>query len=210
MMIQLELVRNSSDEMKKSTMNNHFGTWIGLTLLVFLLTACEKKHIGTLENYPGEKNGTIKAYFEDGKIYEEGGFVDGVLHGTRKIYFENGQVNSLEEYDYGVITGKFVEYFPSGNIKFTGHYSDGAMNGPWYFYYDSDQLKEMVTFVNNEENGPFKEFYKNGKKKAKGAYEKNLEHGLLELHDSTGTLIRKMNCNLGICSTFWTLDSLSK
>ncbi|MBK8491633.1 MAG: hypothetical protein IPL49_12310 [Saprospirales bacterium] len=82
------------------------------------------------------------------------------------------------------------------------------MAGSWKRYYENGQLLEDVQFENNEENGPFVEYYDNGNLKAKGAYlNGDHEHGLLELYDTTGQLERKMNCEMGLCRTFWTPDS---
>jgi antitoxin component YwqK of YwqJK toxin-antitoxin module len=72
---------------------------------------------------------------------------------------------------------------------------------------------ETVTLVDNEENGPFEEFYENGNKKAVGSYKgfdtdmnRPREHGELLMYDESGTLIKKMNCDMGICRTKWTLE----
>jgi len=81
----------------------------------------------------------------------------------------------------------------------------------WKRYYDSGELMEIVNFVENEENGPFVEYYKNGNKKATGNYlDGDNEHGELELFDEQGELIKKMNCNKGICRTSWTKEADTK
>ena len=48
------------------------------------------------------------------------------------------------------------------------------------------------------------EYFRNGNLKAEGSYlDGDNEHGLLKLYDETGRLIRKMECEQGVCRTFW-------
>ena len=78
------------------------------------------------------------------------------------------------------------------------------MTGKWKGYYDNGALKEEVIFVNNQENGPFIEYYPNGKLKAEGTYlEGDYEQGELKLYNESGELIRRMNCEKGVCKTVW-------
>ena len=51
----------------------------------------------------------------------------------------------------------------------------------------------------------FEEYYTNGKIKWKGSYRNgDHEYGLLEKYDSTGVLVKKMECDsLFICRTVW-------
>ena len=54
----------------------------------------------------------------------------------------------------------------------------------------------------------FTEFYENGNKKAEGSYKEGAkEDGLLLIYDTTGVLIRKMECADGICHTIWSLSN---
>ena len=83
------------------------------------------------------------------------------------------------------------------------------MSNVWIRYYKNGQKKEEVTFENNEENGPFVEYNENGSLAAKGSYlNGDFEHGLLEIYDGQGVLVRKMNCDKGICNTTWKADHM--
>jgi len=177
-------------------------------MLLLLLSACkEEKYVGLLAHYPGEKQGTIKSYDEQGNVHEIGEFKDGKLHGTRKIHFTNGIVEIEETYKAGVFHGSYTKNYPSGKNKISGDYVEGTMEGIWKTFYESGELKDEVTMKDNLENGPFKEYYQNGNKKAIGTYLKGEnEHGPLQLFDDSGTLIKKMNCVEGICRTTWTID----
>ena len=72
-------------------------------------------------------------------------------------------------------------------------------------YFMKRALQEaQMAFDKNEENGPFEEYHPNGKIKAKGTYlAGDNEHGLLEIFDDKGELIKKMQCKKGVCRTTW-------
>lgn len=153
------------------------------------------------------KHGQYIGYNPDGSVFEESTFVNGAQEGIRKIYHLNGAIQAKETYVKDVLDGKFEEYYPSGKLSFTGTYVNNNMEGVWQKFYESGQLEEEVTFVGSEENGPFKEYHPNGNIAAEGEYiNGDNEHGLLLLYDEAGTLIKKMNCEYGVCRTIWTSD----
>ena len=180
-----------------------------LSFLCFLiLAACtDEKYVGSLQDYPGEKEGLVKAYAETGDLYEEGEFTQGALNGFRKIYFPSGQLMIQETYSLGEHEGLYVKYYENGNKKVEGTYDEGSMEGIWKTYYEDGALKDEVSMHENLENGPFKEYHKNGKQKALGEYKDGeFEQGPLQLFDESGTLVKKMECDKGICRTIWKLE----
>jgi antitoxin component YwqK of YwqJK toxin-antitoxin module len=178
-------------------------------LLTVLLSSCAKeKYIGSLVDFPGEKEGLIEAYTEDGKLYETGKFKNGVLNGNRKIYYPSGQLQILETYVAGVFEGPYVKFYENGKKKVEGVYANSSMEGIWKTYYEDGSLKDEVTMHDNMENGPFKEYYQNGNQKAIGTYKDGeSEHGPLQLFDESGTLVKKMACDHGICRTTWKYEA---
>ncbi len=202
--------------------------YIPALLFVLLLTACgehtdeveirskdgvllERFYITKAENGKHLRHGPYVLYDSTGKILlEEAQYAQGQYHGLRKIYYPTGELQIEETYQNGLFEGPYRTYYKNGKVELEGQYINNAMSGAWKRYYPSGQLMEVVQFENNEENGPFIEYYENGALKAKGNYlEGDKEDGLLLLYDSTGSLIRKMNCKKGICKTFWTPDSTS-
>ncbi len=150
------------------------------------------------------KQGLYTKWYKDGGKFEEAHYENDTLHGTRKLYYPNGQVQIVENYDMGQFKGAFQSFYENGQLQAEGEYVDNQIEGLWKGYYETGELKEELHFKNNEENGPFTEYYKNGNLKAEGAYlEGDNEHGLLKLYDETGTLVKKMNCDKGICFTTW-------
>jgi len=144
----------------------------------------------------------------EGKKIEEAEYVNDTLHGERRLfYFETGELQTTETYVKGIFNGAYKIYHKNGKVKFEGNYTNGVLMGQCKGFYDDGQLKEIVAFDKNEENGPFEEYHPNGKIKAKGTYlNGDNEHGLLEIFDEKGELIKKMQCEKGVCRTTWTKE----
>ena len=154
------------------------------------------------------KNGLYEYFDTLGNLIESKMYHDNKLEGTRKIY-EKGALYSIEQYVNDEFHGPYKVFYPNGQLKLEGNYVHNVLTGTLKTYYENQQIKEIVEMENSEENGPFVEFYDSGKKKAEGTYLNGPnEHGLLQLYDSTGELIRKMHCDHGICNTIWKKDSI--
>ena len=179
-----------------------------LILFIIAVSSCkQEKYVGNLIDYPGEKKGVIKTYHENGQFYEVGQFKDGDFHGYRKIYRPDGSIELQETYVNGQYHGPYKKYYANGKVKIEGEYIDGSMEGEWNTFYEDGSKKDKVTMHDNLENGPFIEYYPNGKTKAIGNYNGGeFEEGLLQLFDVSGTLIKKMECDSGICHTIWVLS----
>lgn len=189
---------------------------VGLCLLLAL--ACSKKKMVETKHSNGqimeqyslnsnqEKDGNYKSFYENGNIYEEANFTNGVLTGERKLYYQNGNIEIIEVYNQsGQLDGEYKAYHENGKLKVEKLYKNNLIEGVLKVYYPSGNIKEEVLLSNNTENGPFTEYFENGKIQWKGTYlNGDNEFGLLEEFDSTGTLIKKMECDSqAICRTVW-------
>ncbi len=158
-----------------------------------------------------QKDGKSEFFGNDGSLLESAFYKNGILEGKRILYHENGEIQAVEQYSNGIFVDLYQAFYENKQLELEGKYIDGKMDGEWKRYYDSGELMEIVTFVGNEENGPFVEYYKNGKTKAAGAYlDGDNEHGELKLFNEGGELIKKMNCEKGICRTSWTKEEGEK
>jgi len=150
------------------------------------------------------REGRYQRFNADGVLIEEAFYQNDTLHGDRVLFYETGDTLSVEQYDMGSFEGEFRQYYENGKLQLRGPYVNNEMSGQWRQYYETGELMEIVTFANNLENGPFVEYYRNGELKAKGAYlNGDYEHGLLQLYNEAGELVRKMNCEEGVCRTIW-------
>ena len=151
------------------------------------------------------KTGLATTFFvETGKVYMEVPFEKGKEHGESKIYYPSGKIQESSTYTNGVYHGPSKTFYEGGQLKSVVEFIHNSMEGTWITYYPDGQVKEEVTFHESAENGPFVEYYPNGQLKAKGSYlNGSNEHGLLELYDEKGILIKKMDCKMGRCNTIW-------
>ena len=171
----------------------------------------------TSEN--GKKNGIRKIFDEEGgALILEESYKDDVLQGKRTIFHGNGQPQEVENYENGILVGEVISYDTKGRLMAKSPYVNkngkSVLNGVIERYYSNGQLLEKVTVVDNKLNGAFEEYYENGNVKAKGSYvedrfDEAAEVGIVETYDSTGTLLRKLDCTFdeekgfSTCKTIW-------
>ena len=174
-------------------------------------TVTEKNEFGQNLSYQihketGLKEGAYSLRDSAGVLLEEANYEHDTLQGERKLYSEQGVLETIENYKEGSFEGLYQLFYPNGQVKFAAEYRDGTLMGEAKSYYDNGQLEEIVEFKDNVENGPFIEYHSNGSLKAKGSYYSgnHSEHGPLELYDENGDIIKKMNCEKGVCRTSWT------
>jgi antitoxin component YwqK of YwqJK toxin-antitoxin module len=158
----------------------------------------------TIDRKTKQKQGIYQSFDKNGKVIAEETYSNNVLNGRRRVFFSNDTPQVVEIYKNGLLDGAYSSYYENGKVSFEGNYVNGKMEGEWRGYYDNGQLKEIVQFQGDAENGSFIEYHANGKLKAKGNYlNGDQEHGALELYDESGALVRKMDCEQGICKTTW-------
>lgn len=156
------------------------------------------------------RQGVLRRYDPEGKLVEEVNYESDTLQGLRILYYSEGDTQTVETYDRGLFEGPWRTYYENGVLKQEGLYAGNQMTGEWRRYYQNGQLMEVVTFSGNAENGPFVEYYPNGKLKAEGAYlDGDYEHGLLKEYNEEGLLVRKAQCENGICRTIWRAEPAS-
>ena len=188
-----------------------------LGLCAFLLPACNNglETVETQDEYGYQikytrrktdyaKEGTYVKLDEKGRKYEEAKYQNDQLNGERRLYYENGQVQIIEPYAEGNFDGPYQTFYENGQAQLVGQYRANKAEGEWKKYYDSSELMEVVQMRDNLENGPFVEYYRNGNKKAEGTYlNGDNEDGPLQLYDEAGELVKRMDCQRGICRTTW-------
>lgn len=73
-------------------------------------------------NKNGLRDGTWKAWFEDGSTWVTGEFKAGKNHGKRTVYFENGQKRMETHYENGNPVGNWLFWDENGKqIKVINH-----------------------------------------------------------------------------------------
>jgi antitoxin component YwqK of YwqJK toxin-antitoxin module len=150
----------------------------------------------------GKKNGVRQIFDEEGWLSLEESYKDDVLQGKRTFFYKNGKPREVENYENGILVGEVNVFYENGVLQIKKYYiqknGESVLEGILESYYDNGRLKEKITYVNGQLNGTFEEYHKNGKLTAKGRYREDgygepAEVGIIEVFDSTGTLIRKLD-----------------
>jgi len=150
------------------------------------------------------KEGIFRKMSPDSVLIEVANYHNDTLDGRRILFSMKGDTETIETYRKGKFEGPYLSYYQNGKLAFTGLYQNNSMEGIWERFYESGQLMEKVTFSNNQENGPFVEYNENGSIKTEGTYVNgDNEDGELKMYDKNGMLIRKMQCDNGMCKTIW-------
>ncbi len=95
----------------------------------------------TYKKVDGEKE-LIKEvhYHPNGQKYIEGNYKDNKREGYWASWFENGQLWSEGEFRNGLSEGKRTVYHENGKVYYEGNFKDGERVGVWRFYNDAGEL----------------------------------------------------------------------
>lgn len=80
-------------------------------------------------------------YYDNKKVYMEGGRDGKNRDGEWKAYFENGKIQATATYIKGIQIGEEKVYYENGNIMYTGQFENGICSGTWKFYDELGKLK---------------------------------------------------------------------
>ena len=117
---------------------------------------------GSYQN--GEKSGTWRYYFADGKLRRECRYnAEGKLDGAFKEYHETGKPDVEATYRAGQPVGVAKLFHPCGALREERRYNDaGEQDGPYVKYYASGQVEERGTYRKDQVEGPLQNFYPDG------------------------------------------------
>jgi antitoxin component YwqK of YwqJK toxin-antitoxin module len=162
-------------------------------------TILEREKINRF-NTLGNKHGTWKEYFLDGKLNKELNYKNGLLDGYYKEYYDNGSLKLTLLYQEGKLVSNVDEVqskaiekdevFDNGNIKHTGLYindkpvgihkeykSDGNIEMAFIYNDSSALVAKGIINEDGKRDGNWEEYYSNGKILSKGDYKNNLRNG---------------------------------
>ena len=90
----------------------------------------------TYENNNGKKVLTHQVkYYDKGKKFTDIYFNEkGERNGTCRSWFQNGKQQSELTYVDGKEDGKYTVWYENGQVYIEGHYSDGKEVGTWKFF----------------------------------------------------------------------------
>ena len=149
----------------------------------------------------GNKQGTFREYYANGRVKKEEHYLDNQLHGYYREFDGRGDLVLALRYERGKIVEEIDEdlkelldmkstYDEEGRLIFTGGYKNGIPVGIHRFYdttgmvvnaYLYNELGQKVSEGIIDEQGrrmgPWKDFYPDGKLRAEGSYADNQRSG---------------------------------
>lgn len=89
-------------------------------------------------------SGKVVQYHENGKVYSEMSYSQGLLDGPYFEYYENGKLDTASEYNDGNLCGDYKSWFSHGPIAREASYDeDGNLHGKYTTYYGSGEISEQ-------------------------------------------------------------------
>jgi antitoxin component YwqK of YwqJK toxin-antitoxin module len=93
-----------------------------------------------------------------------------VRHGPSRTYYDDGGVWTEETFRDGVREGTFVEYHRNGRKAREGGYARGEREGRWTIWYESGVVEEESGWSAGVRDGAFASYSPSGKRKASGRH----------------------------------------
>lgn len=146
--------------------------WLPLFLLIGCFTNPKEKaknstnpNDSTLDASGKKKNGLVKSYHSDGKIFSAITYKDGVKDGISYAYFPNGQVNLELTYSNGKRVGQSKRYYENGKLYQTTEYANNIQHGFQKKYREDGNPMSEAKFENDEPCLGLKEYLLDNKLK---------------------------------------------
>jgi len=92
------------------------------------------------------QNGTVKTYYESGKVESRVSFIEEILEGTSYWYFENGNIKFEKNYSNGKLNGVIREFYENGLLKKEININNGILDGVLKSYYSNGGLQEVLNY----------------------------------------------------------------
>jgi antitoxin component YwqK of YwqJK toxin-antitoxin module len=163
----------------------------------------------------GNKQGTFREYYENGRIKKEENYLDNQLHGYYREFDGRGELVMALRYERGAIVEEIDEdirelldmkstFDEQGRLIFTGGYKDDIPVGIHRFYdtagvvenahlYNElgQKVSEGIIDEQGIRRGSWTDFYPGGEIRAKGSYQNNQRTGTWTFYLKNGGIEQK-------------------
>lgn len=135
-----------------------------------------------------------EGYYNTGKLFRRGKYVNGKKDGLWEWWFENGKKSDEATLQQGIYVGQRKHWFPNGKLKqlevITGECFGDCCNGQVINYYENGQVEDESTNLNGQQHGKYIFRYDNGQPKKKSI----LRMDLKKVATMNGTRTGKGGC----------------
>ncbi|MGQ1787281.1 MULTISPECIES: tetratricopeptide repeat protein [unclassified Saccharicrinis] len=165
--------------------------------------------IETFYNEQGNLHGLYNSFDEDGKLYMEEVYDNGIIikvssiseSGERYLVSENpegtfsflahdssGRKTTSGSFKAGKFEGKWTSYFKNGWPKQTSYYKNGELDGEVTIYHANANIKEIYIYKNGILNGAYKQYSPDGTLVNQGFYKDGYQDNTWTYRLSDGSL----------------------
>ena len=114
------------------------------------------------------KDGKWTMWYENGKIYAEQFYKNGLSVGVWKNYNPDGSTSDIVDFEKGTA----VYYHKNGQIQSQGKITNQlAQEGKWTLYYENGQINAEGNYVNGKKDGTWTWYDVKGKKTDEQVYQ---------------------------------------
>jgi antitoxin component YwqK of YwqJK toxin-antitoxin module len=103
--------------------------------------------------YYGALHGKYEDFTDDGKLCEEGEYVNGTVNGIVKRYYTNTNININDrilnqiEYKNDIMHGNYKSFYMSGRVECSAQFENGLTVGKILWYTDDDSNRIIKEFI---------------------------------------------------------------
>lgn len=146
----------------------------------------------------GTKVGYWIVNFDNGKIKEEGNYIEGKKEGLWKSYYDNGNKQNEIIYVKNRPNGYAKFYYENGKISEEGLWKINKWVGEYKMYHQNGQLSyDWKYSEKGKRTGVQKYYHPNGKLMIEGKWNEGKEDGVVKQYDETGKLVSERTFNDG-------------
>ncbi len=145
----------------------------------------------------GEREGTYKEFWSDGKQKVSGSYRSGQEHGEFTFWNENGFLERKCRFAEGDKTGVELTYFSDGRVSEKANYAAGVLDGAFEKYDQKQQLVQSLSYKGGDLDGVSVEYMKNGKPRMTAGYKNGLRSGKTRVFYANGSLACEISFQQG-------------
>lgn len=135
-----------------------------LLWLIFLFD-CSPKKKNPVDDDPNKKDGMIKAYRKDGKLFSEVMMKDGKRNGLSRNFYGDEKVSLEIYYKDDKKEGLFKQYYEDGTLSKEAEYKEDKLDGVSKKYRKDGTMAWQARFTQDNPCAELTEYYLNGSKK---------------------------------------------
>ncbi len=139
-------------------------------------------------------HGPYAEYWQNGQMFKEGVFEDGVPVGLWKYWHDNGQLSRELNYEKGQLDGSVEVFREDGTKEALRSYRSGLKDGKWHRYDDTgEKVISRFEYRGDLRHGKWTTSYPSGEPKVEEYYKENLLNGKRTLWYENGELAEEVS-----------------